>query len=433
MNLKKLIKPAVAVLAAALTAVLAVTNIFYGLDAAVTDKLYTDLSGPTDDIVIISVDEETVDAFKGEGKFSDWIRYKCADVLEYLYSDPDDAPALVGVDFMFVEEGENKDYDERLVQAAGKGDVVLASHIVYRGKTEFGEKGEIYFNKKNIELVEDPFPALTAVTASGYSNAMPGKDGFVRYAMNETGNPPLQSFSYALYLKYCQNKGITPNKIKTDSLGQFMFSYSGMPEEFPHFSMSNVLAGAYDGRRDLFRNKVVLIGAYAPAFQDEYYAPVDRDTHMYGVEVHANILQALMEGKTALPAKRVIFFGATFLIALAFLFAASKQKLVPVIIESVVLGAVYCLAGRIFLSKGIFITAAYMLLFLILADVYYVIEKYFLEKWRRRRTLEVFKKYVAPQVIDDISKSGDFVLKLGGEKRDVAVLFVDIRGFTPLS
>lgn len=44
-----------------------------------------------------------------------------------------------------------------------------------------------------------------------------------------------------------------------------------------------------------------------------------------------------------------------------------------------------------------------------------------------------FKKYVAPQVVEKISKKGDFKIALGGESRQIAVLFVDIRGFTPMS
>jgi len=44
-----------------------------------------------------------------------------------------------------------------------------------------------------------------------------------------------------------------------------------------------------------------------------------------------------------------------------------------------------------------------------------------------------FNKYVAPQVVDEIAKDGTYELKLGGENRDIAVFFVDIRGFTTLS
>ena len=51
----------------------------------------------------------------------------------------------------------------------------------------------------------------------------------------------------------------------------------------------------------------------------------------------------------------------------------------------------------------------------------------------RKKVLSAFKKYVAPQVVDEISRQKDFNIILGGENRNIAVLFVDIRGFTPMS
>ena len=47
--------------------------------------------------------------------------------------------------------------------------------------------------------------------------------------------------------------------------------------------------------------------------------------------------------------------------------------------------------------------------------------------------LSSFKQYVDAKVVDELSKDDQFQIRLGGEKRTVAVLFVDIRGFTPLS
>jgi adenylate cyclase len=56
-----------------------------------------------------------------------------------------------------------------------------------------------------------------------------------------------------------------------------------------------------------------------------------------------------------------------------------------------------------------------------------------LESIKKQRVINAFKKYVAPQVVDELAKKDDFSISLGGEKRHVAVLFVDIRGFTPMS
>ena len=65
--------------------------------------------------------------------------------------------------------------------------------------------------------------------------------------------------------------------------------------------------------------------------------------------------------------------------------------------------------------------------------LYFLAEGYVAESIRRKKVVSAFKKYVAPQVVDEISKQGDFKIVLGGESREVAVLFVDIRGFTPMS
>ncbi len=69
----------------------------------------------------------------------------------------------------------------------------------------------------------------------------------------------------------------------------------------------------------------------------------------------------------------------------------------------------------------------------LLIAVYYVALHYYKERKAKQSIERAFNKYVAPQVVKEIAKSGTYELKLGGENRDVAVLFVDIRGFTPLS
>ncbi len=422
-----LLKLALAVAVALLT----VLNLFEGLDALLTDRLYSQLSGPDRDIVLITVDEETLREY---GTFSGWSREKTAELLERLYSDSDNMPAVVVLDVMYVSEREDApETDARLARAAALGDTVTASHIVYRGQVKQNALGEYYYDDRNIEFVEEPYDALKAVTHQGFSNSLLSADGFVRTAMSRTEfeGKEYQSLAFKVYSLYCEKKGEAVVPPVTDSLSQFRFFYSGEPGEFQHFSLSEVLAGRV--RADLFKDRIVLFGAYAPAMQDDYPAVVSKGERMYGVEIHANIIQALLMKKTAVKANAWILFFAVFAVSAACLLTAPYRKLLRIIIDSVVAGVLACVLGRILATKGFFIPLLYLLLFFVLSDIYYVILKYFVEKWRRKRTLEVFKKYVAPQVVEDISKSGDFVLKLGGERRDVAVLFVDIRGFTPLS
>jgi adenylate cyclase len=70
---------------------------------------------------------------------------------------------------------------------------------------------------------------------------------------------------------------------------------------------------------------------------------------------------------------------------------------------------------------------------LVIAYISSLATEYLLENARKKKVLNAFRKYVAPQVVDEIAKKGDFQIKVGGENRDIAVLFVDIRGFTTMS
>lgn len=58
--------------------------------------------------------------------------------------------------------------------------------------------------------------------------------------------------------------------------------------------------------------------------------------------------------------------------------------------------------------------------------------RYIEEYLERRRITRVFGRYVAPQIVDHILKGGEESLKLGGTRREITALFVDIRGFTPM-
>jgi adenylate cyclase len=62
-----------------------------------------------------------------------------------------------------------------------------------------------------------------------------------------------------------------------------------------------------------------------------------------------------------------------------------------------------------------------------------LIYRYIDELMERKRVTDVFGRYVAPQVVQEILNTGKENLRLGGNRKEITALFVDIRGFTPLS
>lgn len=410
--------------------IMVLTTPFYAFEARVSDALYARLNGVDRNIKMITVDEETLTEY---GNFTDWSREKCADLLELLYRDDTASPAVVGIDFLFVSEADAVN-DERLIDACEKAkNTVFATNLVYRGATKLNAQGDRFHDSWNVGMVEEPFGELGTVARGGFANVHIAGDGCVRYTKltEKFGEQLKESFAYCVYREYVSENGWKEELPKTDNSGKFMFFFSGERGEYAHFSLKDVLDGTIPVKE--FKDSIVLVGAYAPGFQDAYVAAVERSAPMYGVEIHANIIQALLEGKTAVAVPHWLYLSSAAAVLYLFFAVARRQKLLTVLIESVALAALHMLAGRFLATNGYTIPQLYFLVVILLIMIYFVIEKYFIERLRRRKVISTLKKYVAPQVVDKLAKEGEFELKLGGEKRNLAVLFVDIRGFTPMS
>ncbi len=111
--------------------------------------------------MIIRIDEETLAEY---GNFNLWSREKLAELLEKFYEDPNNKPAVVGLN-LILSESYDDEVDQRLADAAAKadGDIVIGSNLVYRGRLEVSRGGELYYNTEYIENVEFPYPALREV------------------------------------------------------------------------------------------------------------------------------------------------------------------------------------------------------------------------------------------------------------------------------
>lgn len=427
---KVLKRVGVAAASVLLLCVLTVTSAFYTPDSLLCDTLYARLQGTSRIIKIIAVDEETLDAY---GNFQEWSREKLAELTELLYADEGKEPAVVGYDFLLTGETDEQT-DSRLAEACkGERAVFFASNLVYRGVTRQDANGDLFYDAWNVEMIEQPYPALQRVSENGFTNAFIAGDGCVRYTklFEEYNQKTVPCFAYLIYETYAEKQGEQPVKPHMGKQGLTTFFYSGQVGEYSHFSLKRVLDGEVPVEE--FKDCIVLVGAYAAGFQDAYAASVERGSLMYGVEIQANIIQALMDGKTAVSFPIWPYLFLTSVVLFSFTMLAQRQKLPAVLAETIILAAVHMTAGRLLAFKGYVIPQLYFLLLLFVLCLYYIVEKYFGERIRRKKMLSTFKKYVAPQVVDRLAKDGNFALKLGGEKRHVAVLFVDIRGFTPLS
>lgn len=413
-----------------LTMILCVTQPFYAIDHLVTDIAYQRTGTRNKQIKIIKIDEKTLETY---GPVGEWERDIPAKLVECLTESEDTKPAVLAFDVMYIGEKEplSDAYFAETCQEAGN--VISAANIVYKTKIDRYEEGGSFVNARSIERIETPYPALAEAGNYGFANTLQDKDGYIRQTQLFVSHEGQQtdSFAYAVYKAYQEKKGKEAVTPLLDENNQTEFGFSGRIGDYEAVSLCDVLDGTVDTR--VFKDCIVLVGAYAPGMQDSYNVAVEKGKQMYGVEIHANIIEALLEGNFSQPAN-LILTGLLMAVAAVLFYLLIRKKNVVFALCSLIIFTVAEIGLGIFLrGKGVTICLLYLPIVLILTFVYKIFSQYLIEKMRRKKTLNAFKKYVAPQIVEELSHKNNLEIKLGGENREIAVLFVDIRGFTTMS
>lgn len=431
--MKKLLRDLVeSLIVIALVFLLTITNLFSHLDYMLKDALYQIPRGVSSQIKIIAIDDKTLEEL---GPINTWSRQYYADLINILNSNENAKPAVIAFDILFSGYfGDNNtiaEGDMAFAEAAKEsGNVVAVAQYKYNEKAATDENGLIVYP---VDAVYYPYEELREVVSVGYSNVAQDSDGVVRRIAIEQSyqGEDMYMFSKVIYDMYCDNNGSKKVEIPTDKYGKTLINFSGKPGDYECISMVDVLDGKIDPRA--FTGSIVLVGAYATGMQDNFNVPNGYSKQMFGVEIHANILQSLMDGRFSINANPIATGIITGIICgiIHFIFKRSKIWLSTILLLVAVGAQIF--VGITLNNNGKSISLVYAIIVLIVSYVYCLAIGYILEKIKRKKVINAFKKYVAPEVVEEISKKGDFSIKLGGENRDVAVLFVDIRGFTTMS
>lgn len=419
------------ILSAFLTFIFSFFGIFGRLDYLLTDALYQRPVVLNNDIKIIAIDEKSMASL---GAYTTWNRQYYADLLEVLYEDTDNAPKLCVFDMIF--QGETDPLaDQAFADAASCADgIVCAVNMVYKDAIETDENGKKFVNHFKPVLVEYPYDSLYEHAVVGFADSVQdAKDSYIRdfipILSDETHDIPSLSLAAARVLK---DRGLADINIPETTSGQsMMIRYSGEPGDYEAISFVDVLEGKIPPQA--FKDSILFIGAYAPGMMDSFNVPTSHKSQMYGVEIHANLLESIINGRYML---RMNSLGYSLLYALiVFIFMLLAQNIS--LLASGIIGAIAIIIQMII---GVFLANNHRFLpllvfpvFIILSYILVIILHYLRELMQRRRVLKAFRQYVAPEIVEKIAKQGNFELQLGGMKRDIAVLFVDIRGFTTLS
>lgn len=382
-------------------------------------------------IYVIGIDDISL---RELGAWNNWDRGIMADMVRTLNADPAARPAVIGIDVSYFSET-NPVYDEALAQAAaGAGNVVTAAEVIYSDALRYDAQGEPYVQHMAVNTIDYPYSALRQASAQGIINTVTESDGVIRNSIHQAQyqGETVYSFGYTIYREYAKQHGLpTDVSPPLDTLNRFHIPFSGLPGDYFGGSFARVLDGSIPPQ--MFADSIVLIGPYAPGMMDQYYTPIDSGQMMYGVEIHANIIDTLLAQnfKSTEPfwVQAVLLFALT--VFAYWLFYLIEPKLSAVILLVLSGGYLYYVTQRY--ASGWIINAIYIPIMLILLYIYRVVHRYFTEKTKRQTAVNTFKRYLEPQVVEHLLRDGAAQERMDGTKRDIAVLFADIRGFTPMS
>lgn len=416
---------------AALVAFLAVfLNLLSTVDKSAEDVLYHHSSDTMGQIRIIKIDDKTMNKL---GDISTWDRSVYTKLLDTLCVSEEIRPAVVGFDVLFSSEKEPKT-DKEFADACQKyGNVVCGFNYVFSKELQEDENGKLIENSMTIKDKVLPYNALREVVETGFVNAlMDNDDSFIRssfLSFKESEELVAKGFSAKVYEKYMESQGLEIS-YPTDS-SVMNFRYSGDPGDYENVSLVDVLEGNVPATA--FDDCIVLVGAYAGGMMDAYFVPVDRSSQMFGVEIHANVIQAIIEGKTLKNVNKIVDALILALVIALITFACWNLSVAKTIIVCLATAILKLLVGFVLFNQGLMTNVLSVPILAVVIAIIYVATHYYKARTAKRSIEKAFSKYVAPQVVEEIAKDGTYELKLGGENRDIAVMFVDIRGFTTLS
>jgi adenylate cyclase len=181
-----------------------------------------------------------------------------------------------------------------------------------------------------------------------------------------------------------------------------------------------------------FKNKIVFVGVTASGLGDRFQTPFGSQGTMPGVQLHASMADSLLSNHFVRPARDRTRIGATVGGAL---FVGLASTLVPFIGAAAatlaVVGGWSWFALHLF-KDGLWANMVQPLLAMGLALFGGTTYRYFIEDAEKRKVSRLFGRYVSKDVYDQLL-ANPASAELGGARRDMTVLFSDIRGFTSVT
>jgi len=197
-----------------------------------------------------------------------------------------------------------------------------------------------------------------------------------------------------------------------------------------------------------FAGKIVLVGVTVPEYKDLFPVAIargvqKRDNLMYGVEIHANVIESVLRNSFLKVQSRFTESIVVLFLVLVTFIATSLLRDVKTRYHLLVglLGFLFTLAEIVIIvgiAVFVFVYFNYVLsvvsAILAVLGGYVMSTTYHLVTERKERMLikSMFSTYLNPSLVDELVAHPERLV-LGGRREELTVLFSDIEGFTAMS
>jgi len=412
---------------------------------------YLNPARSSDDIVIVQVDQPSIDALSKEDITWPWPRQIYAPIVEYL-SEAD----AVFMDILFTEPSSYGQEDDMIFAEAVKkaSNVYLPVFLTQQEKTLTAEDEEFI---KRISIRDKIHPALifnSAITpidilkrsiiGSGNVTISPDEDGVYRRIPLVSG---LKQYAVPSFiLSYLTQKGMV--KIVHGSIyaqgtqvpindGRFLIRYS-KKNPFKVFSAVDILSAYRDSaskspsiQKDLFKGKVIFIGLTAAGLHD--LKPTSVSSISTGVFILATALANIANRDFIRPINSIFVIAFMLFICLFISYSVlrSHSLVINLSVFSVSLFMVTLMLALLF-KEAVYVSIIPPLTSLVMSFIIAVAYSYAVEGRERLFLSRTFSQYMDTKVADYLLRNPNLI-KPGGQVMRVAVFFADIAGFTSLS
>ncbi len=369
-------------------------------------------------ITIVGIDEPS---FVQIGKPWPWPRRMHAELLDQLNR----AGAIVVAFDILLSEPSNADDDRLFAEAIARaGNVVLTADNVYQ---------ENKYVRQQIRV--EPIDAFKSAGAANGLAEIPRDADLALRRMPEGGDVFWREILRRVNL-------VRPGLIEEPpSLEGKMIGYVGADHTFPFVPYVQALHADTELPPDIFRDQIVIVGRNVKSAidtggnEDHFATPFSAWTGWLtpGAEVHANILESALSRRSITPLSWT--WSVTLLVFAVGASTLLMRRWRPFVSAAVAFGLIATIVlgdWWLFAHFNYWLPAAAAMLAVITVYAGLGGHAVFSEQRQRRETRHAFSLYLAPEVVDEIMAHPER-LKLGGERREVTLLFTDLAGFTTIS